>query len=71
MLALANVFHFFAHEFAGMSGGSLALSFIAAGPFDGLPFRHGPFQARWFVSSRAAGLAGALGEGLADVPIEA
>src|SRR6185312_1533761 len=40
MLACANVFHFFAHEFARLSAGRLALAFVPARPFDRLLLWH-------------------------------
>ena len=40
MFAFANMFHFFADEFARLSGRRLAFALVFASPFDGFFFRH-------------------------------
>jgi hypothetical protein len=40
VLAVANVLHFFAHEFAGLRAWRFALTFVAAGAFQRSFFRH-------------------------------
>jgi hypothetical protein len=35
VFALANMFHFFAHEFTGLRGWRLAFAFVFVCPFDG------------------------------------
>jgi len=40
MFALADMMHLLAHEFAGLSGGSFALTLIFSGPFYCFSFWH-------------------------------
>ena len=53
VLSLADMLHFFAHKFSGLSTRPLPLLLRLARPFDGLSFRHGYLASSEFFAGPA------------------